>query len=322
MSLWGQLIKPMLAFISEPFDSPDFCFEIKFDGTRCIAYIDKEKKSVKFLNRRLKFFQDNYPELHELWKDVNAKRVILDGELVVFKKGKPDFYLLAEREHTGEKFRIKLLSEMNPATYVVFDILHKDGEDLINLPLIERKKILEKTVKESERVLLSAYVIGNGKKFFEEARKKGLEGVMAKRLSSTYQLNKRSKDWLKIKYLKTLDCVICGYTIGTGWREKYFGALILGCYHEGKLRYVGKVGTGLDEKGYEELTEMLKKIETDKCPFEKEPEFSSNIVVRWVEPKIVCEVKFMNLSENLIMRAPSFVRLREDKLPEDCILEV
>jgi len=321
MSLWNQLIKPMLAFISEPFDSPDFCFEIKFDGTRCIAYIDKEKRSVKLLNRRLKFFQDNYPELQDMWKDVNAKRVILDGEVVIFEKGKPNFYKLAEREHAGERLRIKLLSEINPATYIVFDILHKDGKDLINLPLIERKKILEETVKESERVLLSTYVIGKGKKFFEEVRKKGLEGIMAKRLDSTYQLNKRSKDWLKIKCLKTLDCVICGYTLGSGWREKYFGALILGCYHEGKLRYVGKVGTGLDEKGYAELTEKLQKIKTEKCPFDQKPEFPSSVVPIWVKPELVCEVKFMNLSKDLIMRAPSFVRLREDKLPEECILE-
>jgi bifunctional non-homologous end joining protein LigD len=311
----------MLAFISGPFDSPDFCFEIKFDGTRCIAYIDKEKKSVKFLNRRLKFFQDNYPELQDIWKDVNAKRVILDGELVVFEKGKPNFYKLAEREHTGEKLRIKFLSEISPATYVVFDILHKDGKDLINLPLIERKKILEKTVKESERVLLSAYIIGKGKKFFEEARKRGLEGVMAKRLNSTYQLNKRSKDWLKIKYLKTLDCVICGYTLGSGWREKYFGALILGCYDKGKLRYVGRVGTGLDEKGYAELTKKLQELKTEKCPFEKKPEFPPSVVPVWVKPKLVCEAKFMNLSQDLIMRAPSFIRLREDKLPEECVLE-
>ena len=320
MSLWNQLIKPMLAFISDAFDSPDFCFEIKFDGTRCIAYIDKEKKSVKFLNRRLKFFQDNYPELQDIWKDVNAKRVILDGELVIFEGGKPNFYKLAEREHTGEKLRIKLLSEISPSTYVVFDILHKDGEDLIDKPLIERKKILEETVKESDRMVLSAYVIGKGKKFFQEVRKKNLEGVIAKRLQSPYQIGKRDKDWLKIKYLKTLDCVICGFTVGSGWRQKYFGALILGCYHQGKLRYVGRVGTGLDEKGYAELTQKLQKIKTEKCPFEEKPEMPSKIIPLWARPSIVCEVRFMNLSKDLILRAPVFVRQREDKLPEECEL--
>ncbi|MDI6798902.1 MAG: non-homologous end-joining DNA ligase [Candidatus Aenigmarchaeota archaeon] len=291
-----------------------------FDGTRTIAYVDTEARDVKFLNRRMKFFQSNYPELQDMWKDVNAKQVILDGELVVFEKGKPNFYKLAEREHTGEKLRIKLLSEISPATYVVFDILHLDGQDLIDKPLVERKKILEKVVKESNRVLLSAYVIGKGKKFFQEVRKKNLEGVMAKRLQSQYQISKRSKDWLKIKYLKTLDCIIAGFTKGSGWREKYFGALILGCYHQGKLRYMGRCGTGLDEKGYAELTQKLQKIKTDKCPFEEIPKMPSGII--WVKPQLICEVRFMNLSRERIMRAPAFIRLREDKLPEECILEV
>jgi bifunctional non-homologous end joining protein LigD len=321
MSLFQQMIKPMLAEISEPFDSDEWAFEIKFDGTRTIAYIDVEKREVKFLNRRLKFFQFNYPELRELWKDVDAKKIILDGEVVVFEKGKPNFYKLAEREHVGRKAQIELLSKIMPATFVVFDILHLNGQDLVDKPLIERKKILEKVVKESPRVLLSAYVIGKGKKFFQEVRKKGLEGIMAKRLKSTYQVGKRSKDWLKIKHLKTLDCIICAYTKGSGWREKYFGALVLGCYHQGKLRYVGRVGTGLDEKGYAELTQILQKLKTEKCPFEKKPEFPSGIEVTWVKPKLICEVRFMNLSKDLIMRAPAFLRLREDKEPKECILE-
>ena len=141
------MIKPMLAETSEPFDSPEFCFELKIDGTRTIAYIHTEKKEVKLLNRRFKFFQSNYPELRNLWKDINAKKVVLDGELTIFKNGKPDFYLLAEREHIANQTRIQLLSEINPATYVVFDILHKDGHDLIDKPLIERKKFWKKLLK-------------------------------------------------------------------------------------------------------------------------------------------------------------------------------
>lgn len=274
------------------------------------------------MNRRGIWFEDRYPEMKDLWKDVNAKRVILDGELVIFKDGKPDFYLLAEREHVGEKVRIEILSKLNPATYVVFDILHLDGKDLVDLPLKERKKVLEKTVKESLRTIFSQYVIGEGKKFFESVKKAGLEGVVAKRLNSTYQINKRSKDWLKIKVLSTLDVIICGYTLGEGKREGYFGALLCGAWHEGKLRYLGRVGTGFDEKMLEKLTSTLKELETNKNPFdifEEEPAILEK--VRWVKPKLVAEVKFMNLSEDLKMRAPSFVRLREDKPVEDCILE-
>jgi bifunctional non-homologous end joining protein LigD len=311
----------MLAKLSEPFDNPDYIFEIKFDGTRCISYIDAANGTVKFLNRRMSFFENRYPELQGIWKNIKAKKAILDGEIVVFEKSKPNFYRLAEREHTDDKLRIKLLSETMPATYVVFDVLHVDGEDTIDKPLSERKKILERIVEEDNRILLSRYVTGQGKKFFNEVKKRGLEGIMAKKLDSLYYPGERKDCWLKIKYLKTLDCIICGYTIGTGWREKYFGALILGCYHEGKLRYVGRVGTGLDEKGYAELTEELKKLRTEKCPFKEKPELPSDVIPVWVKPKLICEVKFMNLSKDLIMRAPSFVRLRDDKSLKDCLLE-
>jgi bifunctional non-homologous end joining protein LigD len=322
MGLWNEKIKPMLAEISKPFDDDNFLFEIKFDGTRTIAYIDKKKKEVRFLNRRGFWFEDRYPEMKDLWQDVDAEKAILDGELVVFKEGKPDFYLLAEREHVGEKTRAEILSKINPATYVVFDILHLDGKDLVDLPLIKRKKILEKIVRESERVLISVFVVGEGRKFFEEVKAKELEGVMAKKLNSTYQIGKRSKDWLKIKVLNTLDCIICGYTLGEGKREKYFGALLLGAWHEGKLKYLGRVGTGWEEKDLEEITAILKKIEIGKNPFdvfEEEPAILEK--VKWVEPKLVCEVEFMELTEDLKLRAPSFKRLREDKSPEECLLE-
>ncbi|MEM5879246.1 MAG: non-homologous end-joining DNA ligase [Candidatus Aenigmatarchaeota archaeon] len=323
MILWNKAIKPMLAEIAKPFSDEKFCFEIKFDGTRTIAYIDKQKKEVRFLNRRGIWFQNRYLEMKELWKDVEAEQAILDGELVVFKQGKPDFYLLAEREHVGSKARAEILSKLNPATLVVFDVLHLDGKDLVELPLIERKKILEKVVKESSRILISAYVIGEGEKFFEEVKAKGLEGVMAKRIDSNYEIGKRSKNWLKIKALNSLDAIICGYTLGEGKREKYFGALLLGAMHEGKLRYIGKVGTGWEEKDLKELAQRLKKIEIEKNPFdvfEEEPSILEK--VRWCEPKLVCEVQFLELTEDLKLRAPSFKRLREDKAAEECSLEI
>jgi len=322
MSLFDEQVKPMLAFLSEPFDSKEWIFEIKFDGTRCIAYIDKEKKKVKFLNRRLKYFEERYPELQKIYENVNASKVVLDGEIVIFKNGKPDFQALQEREQVGEKTRIEILSQLNPATYVVFDILHKDGKDLIDLPLMERKKILRETVKESKEVLISVYVLENGIKFFEEVKKLGLEGVVAKRINSTYQIGKRSKDWLKIKFLKTLDVIIGGYTKGEGVRENYFGALLVGAYDRGKLRYLGRVGTGFDEGLLKSLTERLKKIEIDKNPFDIfEEEESILEKIKFVKPEIVCEVKFLELTKDLKMRAPSFVRLREDKLPKECTLE-
>lgn len=311
----------MLAHLAEPFDSQEFLFEIKFDGTRTIAYIDAERKEVRFLNRRGIWFQERYPEMRELWKDVRARKIILDGELVVFRHGKPDFYALETREHIANGLRYSLLAKTMPATLVVFDVLHIDGMDVVEKPLVERKRILEGVVKESLRIVLSAYVVERGREFFEAVRKQGLEGVMAKRLSSIYQAGKRSHDWLKIKALKSLDVVIGGFTKGRGWREPYFGALLVGIYHQGKLRYLGRVGTGLDEEGYAKLTQELKQLTTDQNPFEvfeEEPRVVEQAV--FVEPQLVAEVKFMNLSEDLKMRAPSFKRLRKDKLPHECVL--
>lgn len=321
MSLWEQKIKPMLAFPAKPFDDANWIFEIKFDGTRCIAYVDVSNAKQRFLNRRLIYFEQRYPEL-KLWKDLNCSKAILDGEIVVFDKGKPNFYKLAEREHVDEKTRIEILAEMMPATYVVFDILHKDGKDLVDLPLEKRKEILESCVNESQRILISTFVKEKGKKFFEEVKKNKLEGVVAKKLGSFYEIGKRSKNWLKIKVTKTMDVIIVGYTTGTGQREE-FGSLITAAYHKGKLKYVGKVGTGFTQQEIKRILSRLEKLKTSKPPWEEKIDLELPPTRKpiWVKPMLVCEVKFMQLTQDLKMRAPSFVRLREDKLPEDCILE-
>jgi len=321
MDLFDLKLKPMLAFSSEPFDDENYIFEIKFDGTRGIAYVDVENRRLRLLNRRMLYFEYRYPELRELLDCVRAKRVILDGEVVVLEGGRPNFYKLAEREHVEDRNRIELLSLTMPACYVVFDILYKDGQDLTKLPLLERKRVLEDIVKEGKHVLLSRWIRGKGKEFFRRCKELGLEGVVAKRVDSPYLIGKRSEYWLKIKSLDTLDCVIGGYTIGEGKRAPYFGALLLGVYEGKKLRYVGRVGTGWSEQDLAELKRELVKLEIGKNPFdifEESPQIMSK--VRFVEPKLVCEVKFLELTSDGKLRAPSFVRLRRDKLPEECVL--
>jgi bifunctional non-homologous end joining protein LigD len=314
----------MLAFPAEPFDSKEWIFEVKFDGTRTIAYVDCEGKEVRFLNRRMSYFQFRYPELKDIWKLCDAKKIILDGEIVIFEKGKPNFYKLAEREHVDEKTRIEILSELIPATYVVFDVLHLDGKDLVNLPLIERKRILNAKVEESDKLLISVFVEEKGKEFFEKAKAKGLEGIMAKKINSVYEIGKRSKNWLKIKALKTIDTVIIGYTTGTGVREE-LGSLIVGAYYKNKIRYLGKVGTGFSEEELKEILSKLQKIRTGKCCIktfdESELKLPPERKAIWVKPKYVCEVKFMEFTKDLRLRAPAFVRTRADKLPKECKLE-
>ena len=318
------MIKPMLAFSSEPFNSKEWIYEIKFDGTRTIAYVDCDKKNVKFLNRRLNYFEFRYPELHNIWKNCDCDKVILDGEICVFEKGKPNFYKLAEREHVDQKVRIEILSKEMPATFIVFDILHLDGKDLIDLPLIERKEILKEKVSEGNNLLLSVFVKEKGKKLFEEVKKRGLEGIMAKKIDSIYEIGKRSKNWLKIKSLKTIDAIIVGYSTGTGKREE-IGSLILGIYYDNKIHYLGKVGTGFSEEELKKILEKLEKIKVGKCYLENFDERELDLPEKrkaiWVKPKYVCEVKFLELTEDKRLRAPVFVRMREDKLPEECELD-
>ena len=145
---------------------------------------------------------------------------------------------------------------------------------------------------------------------------------MAKQIDSPYLIGERSRYWLKVKNLKKLDCVITGYTKGEGWRAEYFGALILGCYYKGKLTYVGRVGTGLNVPEFESITPQLKKLKVKDCLFPEKPKLPLDIKVIWTKPELVCEVKFINLSRNLQLRAPSFTRLRNDKWPKDCVLEI
>jgi bifunctional non-homologous end joining protein LigD len=182
---------------------------------------------------------------------------------------------------------------------------------------------LEKIVEENERIKISEYKIGSGKELFEFAKKNGLEGIMAKKIDSIYEIGKRSKNWLKIKVENILDAVIVGYTTGTGERED-FGSLLVAAYHQGKLKFLGRVGTGFSK---EEIEEIIKKLEKEKvsAPFisleNVKLDLSEGREAIWVRPKYVCEVKFLEFTEDMQLRAPVFVRMREDKSVEECEIE-
>ncbi|MCW1298044.1 MAG: non-homologous end-joining DNA ligase [Candidatus Parvarchaeota archaeon] len=320
-------IKPMLAYSSSAFDDEDWICEIKLDGTRTICYFDADRNHIRFLNRRMIDFTHKYPEIYSaLPNAINARQVILDGEIVTYnKEGKPDFYSLQMREHVDDKIKIDVLSKTIPATFVVFDILYLNGEELIDKPLIERKKILRNVLKDNPFIRISEEFNGiNCKKLFEEIKKIGFEGLMMKKKDSPYLIGKRSKFWLKIKNLKTIDAVIIGYTEGKGKREGYFGALVLGCYHKGKLFHIGRVGTGWDDEKLREIKNKLDEIAAE-CPVKDTlknwQDYEKKYVVKWVQPRIVCEVKFMEITKDLMLRAPSFIRLREDKDAKECVLE-
>jgi DNA ligase D-like protein (predicted ligase)/DNA ligase D-like protein (predicted 3'-phosphoesterase) len=306
--------KPMLAKVApKPFSDKDWVFEVKWDGFRAIAYVNDE---LSLKSRNQKELKYNFPELEELTK--LTRKVVLDGEIVVMKEGKTDFQTLLERGKTASPTEIELQNLRSPAVYVVFDILEKDGTPLINLPLTERKKILRSSVQEGKHVLLSDVVEENGEAYYAAALEKGLEGVMAKKKTSPYEPGVRSGNWLKIKKLRSCDCVIFGYTKGTSARAKTFGALLLGLYNsEGEPVYVGKVGTGFSRDTLRTLSEAFKTLEADSAPITVDiPE-----EVTWLKPKLVGEIGYQAVTRDVRLRMPRFLGLREDKLPTECTLD-
>lgn len=304
-----DFISPMLAtLIREPFDNEDWLFEIKWDGYRALAFIEKGKVQLKSRNKNL--LNSKYPAIvHQLEKITSE--MILDGELVVLNsEGISKFQLMQNYQKEGK----------GALCFYVFDLLFKDGMDLRELPLIERKEILRKFLKEMslDLILYSDHIFKEGKAFFNEASKKNLEGIIGKKISSTYE-SKRSPNWVKIKTEFRQEFVICGFTEPRGTRKK-FGALIVGYYDQEKLKYAGHVGGGFDAKLLQGTYDKLKPLIQKKSPFAKIPK--TNETATWVKPTLICEVSFREWTNENTLRMPIFQGLRMDKEPKSVIKEV
>ncbi len=305
-------IKPMLAVSGQPFNSEGWIFEPKIDGTRCIASL---MKGVVLQNRRLVNITYRYPEIERALAD-NASGCVLDGEIAVFLNERPDFASLAKRDHQIERLRIEYLSKALGASYMVFDILYAKGESVMDRPLGERKRILRKVLQENDAVTIADSFPEKGEDYFQAALKMGIEGVVAKRLDSLYQPGVRSPDWIKIKKGLKLDLVIGGYIPGKGNREPYFGGLLMGAYSSGRLVYVGRVGSGFSEKEMQQIVRDFQPV-TDS-PFSNPPQTKG---AKWVKPNLVVQVAAMEVTEDGRLRAPVFLRLRDDKEPLECTLD-
>lgn len=296
----------MLAtLIEKPFDKEGWIFEIKWDGYRALAFKNKE---ITLLSRNHKSFNRRFPKIVSELKKLPGS-FVLDGEIVILdKKGRSRFQLLQNYQKSKQV-----------PYYYVFDILSLNGHDLRSLPLIERKQILKKLlpIRRSSQVRFGDYIETRGIAFFKEAKKRGLEGIIAKKASSSYQ-SKRSKDWLKIKTGYRQEVVIGGFTEPKGSR-KCFGSLLVGVYQDKKLVYAGHVGGGFDEKLLASTYAQLKKIIGKKCPFAIEPH--PNMPATWVKPLLVCEVSFAEWTDEGMMRQPIFKGLRIDKSPKEVIRE-
>ncbi|VVB74201.1 DNA ligase [Candidatus Tiddalikarchaeum anstoanum] len=306
-----KLYEPMLAQlgVKEDLTKEGFIYEPKLDGTRAVCYFNDKK--IKLINRRDRDITYRYPELI-FDKNLSAKSCVLDGELVVFnEKGNPDFHLLQTREQVDKKDLIESRSKTRPATYVVFDIIEKDGKLLVNLPLVERKRILNDTVKDGAYIRKIVYT-KEGVKLWKEVTKRKLEGVMAKIETSKYSVGVRADTWIKIKFLKTIDAIIVGYTS----EKRVISALVIAAYENDKLRYIGRVGTGFTESFLKSLRTELDKLIIKNPPVT----YSGNKNIVWVKPELICEVRYLELSKDKIMRAPAFLRMRTDKKLKECTL--
>lgn len=292
-------IKPMLCkLVDKSFDDAGWLFETKWDGYRAIAQVEKGK--VRLYSRNNLDFNEHYPSLVEALGKIRRDFVI-DGEIVVFDEGdRSRFQLLQNYLKTGR----------GNLAYCLFDLLYLDGRNLVDTPLLERKKILKRLLGKDRLLRYSDHVLGKGVKAFKVAEQKGLEGVIAKKVDSLYEMGKRTGDWQKIKTRQEQEVVIGGFTAPTGDR-KYFGSLVTGAYEKGQLVFTGQVGGGFDEKKLKELYDKMKKLITDKCPFAVEPKTNSQAT--WIHPRLVAQVKFEEWTKDGEMRQPIYLGLRVDK---------
>src|SRR5687768_3692438 len=318
-------IKPMLStLVDEPFNSKDWLFEVKWDGVRSILFFNKLKKTLELQSRNGRFITHRYPEIVTAFKlAIKCKEsAILDGEIVVLDKktGIPNFQNHQRRMNIDSSREIEILSKDLPATYYFFDILYLDKKNLQDLPFLERRKILSEVIIENTRIKNSDFMEEIGKKIFDSTKRMGLEGLIAKHKSSKYVQGIRSREWLKIKHIKTQDCIVIGYTRGEGNRKNYFGSLLLAVNDsKGKLQFVGHTGSGFDFFLLKQIYDKLQKIRIEKCPVEHVP--YTNREPFWTQPELVVEIKFSNWTSGKIMRSPIFLRVREDKTPKECLLE-
>ena len=297
-----DFIKPMLAQLTEQpaFDHPGWVFEIKWDGYRAVAEV--LKTGQRLYSRNGLSFAKAYGKIFEALKKIKHQ-VVLDGEIVVFNEdGQPDFQKL-QNYTNNSSYTIQ---------YFAFDILFLNGKDLTALPLLERKEILKSILPVSKIILYCDHVIENGKAFFREIEKSNMEGMIAKRSSSTYQPGKRNSDWLKIKNVKSDEAVIVGYTQPKGSRVG-FGSLLLAQYNRGKLTYIGNVGTGFTDSTLKDLLKKIKILETAKSPLHHQ--IKPPPATTWIKPELVCNVKFTEKTSDGILRHPVFLGLRVDKKP-------
>jgi DNA ligase D-like protein (predicted ligase)/DNA ligase D-like protein (predicted polymerase)/DNA ligase D-like protein (predicted 3'-phosphoesterase) len=302
-------IEPMLAdSASKPPESGNYLYEVKWDGIRAMISLDEGKVTIRSRNQH--DITAKFPELTIPEEAFRASAGLFDAEIVCLDEGgKPVFKNVVHRLQQTTDGAIERAKAKYPVACYVFDCLYLDGRAIVNEPLVRRRAWLKDAIKRGTPYRVSE-TVEEGGELFKAAAAMGLEGIIAKEKTSTYQPGKRGAQWLKIKTRQTVDCVIIGYTKGKGDREALFGALQIAVSDDGNLKYVGKVGTGFDAKLMKEILSDLKKQKQVKRPIREKPLDDSSTT--WIEPKLVCEVQYASLTKEEMLREPVFVRMRPD----------
>lgn len=282
MSLWNKDVRPMLlGEVEEVFDSKDYLYEVKYDGIRVLVFVSKDKIVIK--SRYGIDITGLFPEMSVLCKMVDCN-VIFDGEIIMLQNNKVSFSKLQKRIHLKNKKTIEFLSKTNPVVFMCFDVIYED-KDLINLSLLERKKLLSK-YEDNEVFIKCTYVSGEGIKLFDAIKKLDMEGIIAKKIDSKYLVNERSNNWLKIKNYKVGEFLVIGYI---NKDNSYVISLVLGKKVKNKLIYVGKVSLGKKRR----LAELIMK----KAKVKAYMDVNSRDVI-YIKPDVKCIVKYLEVTEN------------------------
>lgn len=313
-----SFIPPMLATLTTNyFSSNDWIYEHKFDGERCQIVKNKDGK-VHLISRNKREINNEYPELAKAFEKQPAVDFIVDGEIVATLKGISDFELLQSRINLKDLERIQEKTKLVPVAIRIFDVMYVAGYDVRQLPLLDRKNILKKLLKYNDLITYTDHRSGDGLAYFKKACKLKWEGLIAKKADSIYE-GKRSLNWLKFKCIMKQELVIGGYTTPRGSRTD-FGALLVGYYEKGKLKFAGKVGTGYTHEILKMLGKKLRALEIKTCPFSNYDESLAN--VHWVKPQLVAEFQFAQWTNAGKLRVGRYKGLRDDKAAKDVVKEM
>jgi bifunctional non-homologous end joining protein LigD len=304
----------MLATLTDRRDfDDDWLLERKFDGERCVA--TKDGTEVRLESRTSKDLTNTYPEVRAAVAEQRDRGLLLDGEVVAFDGEQTSFSRLQQRLGVADASAERVAA--NPVVYCVFDLLELDGDDLRDLPLLERRARLTETVLPSAALQLSEAWLEDSQRRFTEACRAGWEGLIAKRAGAPY-VSGRSRDWLKLKCVWEQELVIGGYTDPSGSRTD-FGALLVGYYEDDRLRYAGKVGTGYTAGTLRDLGARLRKLETPESPFADARPIPKG--THWTRPELVAQIGFAEWTNDGRLRQPRFLGLRDDKRPVEVVRE-